>query len=523
MNRLFACAAFLLLTIPIGRAEDTAVPQKNEVGAVIAPIAPGPFKEDLDSLKNYRCPEWFRDAKFGIWAHWGPQAVPANGDWYARKMYIQGDGDYKSHLETYGHPSKSGYKDIIPLWKAEKWDPVALMALYKKAGAHYFVSMGCHHDDFDLWNSQFHSWNAVRMGPKRDVVGEWQKAAKDQGLPFGVSEHLGASYTWFQTSHGSDKTGPLAGVPYDGADPAYQELYHPPTKPGDNAWYTTDPVNQEDWQKRIRDLINSYHPDLLYSDGGLPFGALGRSTVAHLYNTNIASNDGKLTAVYNCKDPHNSKPGHGAFTPGTCVQDIERGAMTAINEYPWQTDTSNGDWFYRKGDHYKNTGVVLHLLADIVSKNGNLLLNVVLRPDGSLPPESEELVKGLTAWMPVNSEAIFGTRPWVVYGEGPTVVKGGSFKETFSFTAEDIRFTTKDSSLYAITLGIPKGPIVIKSLGSKSATGGNAISEVTLLGSKEKLDWKQQDDALVIQPAKDWPTSESVVFKIAGALPQKKS
>src|SRR5436305_3926786 len=177
--------------------------------------APGTFQPTMDSLTHYHCPDWFRDAKFGIWAHWGPQAVPMDGDWYARQMYQQGHAQYRDHLEHYGHPSTNGYKDIIPLWKAEKWDPDSLMALYKKAGARYFVSMGSHHDNFDLWDSKYHRWNAVNMGPKRDVVGTWQKAAKKQGLRFGVSEHLGASFTWFQPSHGSDKTGPLAGAPYD--------------------------------------------------------------------------------------------------------------------------------------------------------------------------------------------------------------------------------------------------------------------------------------------------------------------
>ena len=210
------------------------------------PIAEGPFKPDFESLKQYQCPEWFRDAKFGIWAHWGPQAVPMDGDWYARGMYEEGNGHYKHHLANYGHPSEHGYKDIIPLWKAEKWDPDRLMGLYKKAGARYFVSMGSHHDNFFLWDSKIHGWNAVKMGPKRDVVGDWQKAAKKYGLRFGVSEHLGASFTWFQSAHRADKKGPKAGVPYDGADPKYQELYHFPAQPNDKGWYSTDPALASD-------------------------------------------------------------------------------------------------------------------------------------------------------------------------------------------------------------------------------------------------------------------------------------
>src|SRR5512134_3363061 len=190
------------------------------------PIAQGPFQPTVASLKQYQYPDWFRDAKFGIWAHWGPQPVPMDGDWYARGMYEPGNKHYKYHLEHYGHPSEFGYKDIIPLWKAEKWDPDRLMALYKRAGAKYFVSMGSHHDNFFLWNSKLHRWNSVNMGPKRDVVGDWQKAAKNQGLYFGVSEHLGASFTWFQASHRADRSGPKAGVPYDGANSNYWDLYH---------------------------------------------------------------------------------------------------------------------------------------------------------------------------------------------------------------------------------------------------------------------------------------------------------
>src|SRR5512133_3156730 len=210
------------------------------------PVADGPYKPADESLLQYQAPDWFRDAKLGFWAHWGPQAVPRHGDWYAKRMYHENDTAYKYHVVKYGHPSVFGYKDIIPLWKAEKWDPDKLMELYKKVGAKYFVSMGTHHDNFFLWNSKLHKWNSVNMGPKKDVVGLWQKAAKKEGLRFGVSEHLGASYTWFQSSRGSDKTGPMVGVPYDGTNPEFEELYHPKTADDDKAWLTTNLQNQKD-------------------------------------------------------------------------------------------------------------------------------------------------------------------------------------------------------------------------------------------------------------------------------------
>ena len=472
----------------------------------------GPFKPTPESLQNYECPQWFRDAKFGIWAHWGPQAVPGMGDWYARKLYQEGSPDYKYQLQHYGHPSKVGYKDIIPLWKAEKWDPDRLMSLYKKAGARYFVAQAVHHDNFDNWDSKFHEWNAVKMGPHKDVVGLWREAALKQGLRFGVSEHLGASYTWFQDSHGADKKGPLAGVPYDGADPKWQDLYHPKADPKDKGWYSTNPQWHEEWAKRIGDVVDHYQPDLLYSDGGIPFGEVGRQMVAHLYNSSIRLHGGKNEAVYNSK-----KQGSGEYIEGANVLDVERGGMNDIQKFPWQTDTSTGDWFYRKTDHYKTTGQVIHLLADIVSKNGNMLLNVVQLPDGSLPPEMETFLTEMAAWMGTNGEAIYETRPWKIYGEGPTVTAGGAFKEKFPFTADDVRFTIKGSTLYAIALGVPTQELRIKSLGLKAGHLDKPIADVSVLGSDEKLQWKQQDDALVVQPLKQWPSKDAVVFKVTSS------
>jgi alpha-L-fucosidase len=470
----------------------------------------GPFKPTQASLKSYQTPEWFRDAKFGIWSHWGPQAVPRAGDWYARNMYIWNSPQFQHHVKHYGHPTKFGYKDIIPLWKAEKFDPEALMALYKKAGARYFVSMGVHHDNFDLWDSRHHQWNAVKMGPRRDIVGEWQKAARDAGLRFGVSEHLGASYSWFSTSHGYSPMWPHLGEDYDGADPRYQSLYHPrhdqPYR-GSKTWYTTDRRFQQQWYNRITDLLTRYQPDLLYTDGGLPFGEVGRTLVANYYNANIARNGGKLEAVYNHKDI-----GSGEFIREAGVQDVERGVMEGINPQPWQTDTSIGDWFYSEGYKYKETSEVVHMLADIVSKNGNLLLNVVQYPDGSLPPEPLKFLHEMADWMSINGEAIYGTRPWKIFGEGPTKAASGHFQENTAYTPNDIRFTTKNGALYAITLGVPTGTVRIKSLGRRAGLETRPVKAVALLGSAAPLRFEQQDDALVIT----LPASASI--KMASSL-----
>jgi alpha-L-fucosidase len=470
------------------------------------PIAEGPYRSDDESLKQYSYPEWFRDAKFGIWAHWGPQAVPRQGDWYARRMYIEKDPAYKYHLEHYGHPSVFGYKDIIPLWKAERWDPDKLMALYKKAGAKYFVSMGTHHDDFFLWNSPLHRWNAVKMGPKKDVVGLWQRAARNQGLKFGVSEHLGASYTWFQVAHQSDMQGPKAGVPYDGANPEYWDLYHSPTEPGDNKWLTNNLVFQVEWFSMIKELIDNYHPDLLYSDSQMPFGDVGRSLIAHYYNQGIPSEGMPTQVVYTCKQ----------FSGGKWVEDVERGIKDTSSIYPWQTDTSIGDWYYRTGQKYKTSTEVIQMLVDIVSKNGNLLLNVVQTPEGDLEPDMLQILDGIGAWTAANGEGIYGTRPWKIFGENSPeaeAFKPGQFDENYKFNYKDIRFTTKEGYLYAFCLGVPEKDIRIKSLGKNSGLS-SPIASVKMLGSDARVRWSQSADVLIIKKPSRIPAGEVPGFKI---------
>jgi alpha-L-fucosidase len=499
---LAGAAVGLINFCPLLAAEPQAAVQLN------LPIAPGPFEPTMASLTNYSCPDWFRDAKFGIWAHWGPQAVPMDGDWYARGMYEPGNGHYKYHTNHYGHPSEFGYKDIIQLWKAEKWDPDRLMQLYKKAGAKYFVSMGSHHDNFFLWNSKLHRWNAVNMGPKRDVVGDWQKAAQKYGLRFGVSEHLGASFTWFQSSHRSDKTGPKAGVPYDGANSNYWDLYHFPAEPGDTGWYSKNPKWHQQWYDEIKELVDNYHPDLLYSDGGVAFGnQVGLSMIAHLYNQDAARHGGKTEAIYNCKQK----------SSGRWIEDLERGIMPKIDPYPWQTDTSIGDWYYNRNWKFRPVSWVIHMLVDNVSKNGNLLLNVVQRPDGSLDPEVETMLGQLADWNAIHAEAIFGTRPWLVYGESAVKVRGGSFGEDFKYSAREIRFTTKGATLYATALGWPDdGQLVVRSLAKPAGENVNNITGVSLLGYDGKVDWKQTADGLVVTLPAQKVSEFTAALKITG-------
>lgn len=481
------------------------------------------FTSDIESFRAYQYPEWFRDAKFGIWSHWGPQAVPRQGDWYARKMYESDiynrqtnkptgkpGREYLYHLEHYGHPSEFGYKDIIPLWKAERWDPEKLMALYKRVGARYFVSMATHHDNFFLWDSKIHRWNSVKMGPMKDVVGLWQQAAKKEGLRFGVSEHLGASYTWFQTSHRSDPSGPKKGVPYDGANPEYQDLYHKPTAPDDFAWYTKDTVSHSNWLASISELIDIYKPDLLYTDGELPFGEYGRKMLSHFYNCDIIKNNGLLEAVYTCKH---------LVSEGRWVRDIERGAMDSISADSWQTDTSIGDWYYRTGQKYMTGTEVIQMLVDIVSKNGNLLLNVVQTPEGDLEQDVLDILEEIAAWTPANGEGIYGTRPWKVYGEGPSMKKQekgtfGGVKDVRPYEEEDIRFTRKGNTVYAFVMTKPSSDVVIRSLGRDMGMTGRGIKSVSLLGSSENLKWKQYNEELGIELPSQLPEWEVLCFRV---------
>ncbi|MCU0793013.1 MAG: alpha-L-fucosidase [Opitutaceae bacterium] len=492
------------------------------------------FSPDRNSLARYECPEWFRDAKFGIWSHWGPQAVPGQGDWYARRLYQGGelphhygsppfkqggapDPVHLGHLARYGHPSVFGYKDIIPLWKAEKWDPDELMNLYVRAGARYFVSMAVHHDNFDLWDSTHQPrWNATRLGPMRDVVGEWRRAAKKHGLPFGVSEHLAASFNWYQVNKGADVAGPFAGVPYDGNNPANWDLYHPPADPDDHEWLTTNPAFHATWLSRIRDLVDRYHPELLYSDSKLPFGSVGETLVAHYYNSNLAHNGGRLTAVYNCKE----EPVSGGW-----VRDIERGVMETAASQPWQTDTSIGDWYYREGETYKSAAQIIHMLADIVSKNGNLLLNVVQYADGRVPDDARRILEEIAAWMRVNGEAIFSTRPWSVYGEGPSTEEapepghfgGAADVRSKPYVPGDIRYTrSKDGeALHAIALAWPAdGTLALRAMrGVRSSAG----AEVRLLGHAAPLRHTLRGDgALVVELPERPPCAHAWVLRLTG-------
>ncbi|MHC4475278.1 MAG: alpha-L-fucosidase [Planctomycetota bacterium] len=474
----------------------------------------GKFEATWDSLQQYECPQWFRDAKLGIFICWNPYTVPARGDWYARHMYRQGHRQYEYHVEHYDHPSKFGYKDIIALWKGDNFDADKLVALFKRAGAKYIVPMAMHHDNFDLWDSKHQRWNSVNMGPKKDIIGLWRKAALKHGLRFGVTTHLARSYSWFQTSHGADTEGPYKGVPYDGRDPNYRELYHD-THGDTTKRYPLNPSEawKQTWYDRIKDLVDQHRPDLLYFDGGVPFGEVGLKMVAYYYNQNIQWHNGSLEAVMNLKNwPDGS---HGEYRDGACVQDLERGLLSDIRQLPWQNDTSIGDWFWTDPPEYRSVDSIIDMLVDIVSKNGNLLMNVPPKSDGTLDDQAIDILNELGRWMDINGEAIYETRPWHRYGEGPTTTKEGHFSDLRArFTGQDIRFTTKRGTLYAIVLDWPDvAELTIKSL-STSQDEPAAIKSVSLLGHKVSLKWRQDDQGLKLQLPPQKPCDYAFAFKI---------
>ena len=537
--------ASLVLSIGTLSAQNYQVPvsEKNE------PMMKGKFQPTWESLENYQVPEWFRNAKFGIWAHWGPQCVEGSGDWMARSMYMEGTSEYKHHVEHYGHPSEVGFKDIIPLFKAEKWDPDKLVAYYKGLGAQYFFVLGNHHDNFDLWDSKYQAWNSVNMGPKRDILAEWEKAARKYELPFGISFHADHAWTWYEPSQRYDRNGPKAGVPYDGTltkadgkgkwwegyDP--QELYaqnHPMSK---GSWVDGMIHSQWAWGNgaslptqeyctnfydRTVDAINRYNPDLIYFDVTVvpfyPISDAGLKIAAHFYNHNMATHKGKLEAVMLSKilDENQRK---------AIVWDVERGAPNEIMEQPWQSCSCIGGWHYNtsiyENNWYKSAADVVKLLVDIVSKNGNLLLSVPLRADGTFDEKEEKILNEFGDWMNINKEAILDTRPWEIFGEGPIAeadikINAQGFNEgSYSkATAQEIRFTQTKKDLYATVLAWPtEKQILIKSLSDESKLFPGKISRVELLGYG-KVPFTRTDKGLLINMPDKQINKIAPVFKI---------
>jgi alpha-L-fucosidase len=532
---------------PYGRAAAGAASGTREA------MATGPFTPDWTSLSKYQTPDWFRNAKFGIWAHWGPQCEPEFGDWYARGMYEEGSDAYQHHLKKYGHPSEFGFKDVIHQWKAERWDPDALVALYKQAGAKYFVALANHHDNFDLYRSKYQpDWNSAAEGPRKDLVGGWSKAARKHGLRFGVSVHAAHAWTWYETAQGADKHGPRAGVPYDGnltradgkgkwwegRDP--QALYaqrHDRSKgEGDGGvhweqWHwkggaaVPDQSYADKLYDRTVDLINSYDPDLVYYDDTVlplwPVSDIGLRLAAHQYNRSIAKK-GKLEAVMNGKilDEVQRK---------SMVWDIERGQSNRIEPLPWQTCTCIGSWHYDRRVYdnkaYKSAQTVVHTLIDVVSKNGNLLLSVPVRGDGTIDEQERAIVEEIGRWMAPNGEGIYNTRPWSVFGEGPVMeeaaapMSGAGFNEGKGkpFSSADVRFTAGRNAVYAFVMGWPDdGKVLIKSMRAGGGHLKQRVQRVELVGRGGALAFSQTAEGLqVTLPANKPALPYAFALKVA--------
>ncbi|MDP9051783.1 MAG: alpha-L-fucosidase [Acidobacteriota bacterium] len=511
-------------------------------------IAPGPFKPTWESLKaGYKAPDWFRDAKFGVWNHWTAQCVPEQGDWYARNMYMQGNRQYDHHLKTYGHPSKDGWMEMNNRWKAENWKPAELMNLYVKAGAKYFSALANHHDNFDNYNSRFHNWNSVKLGPKKDIVGIYTKLAREHGLRVAVTNHASHAWHWLQTAYDYDPEGTMAGQRYDaytltkadgkgkwweGFDP--QELYTGRNlvmpdgltlaeanafhKANDGKWHEEIPaMNREaarNWFLRTQDLIDTYKPDLVYyDDTELPFEEFGLATAAHLYNSSIRDK-GHQDAVMTGKG---LRPDH----VGAITLDIERGKASSILADPWQTDTCIGDWHYNidlfQNHKYKTPKSVIHSLIDIVSKNGNLMLNIPLKGDGTMDSDERAFLEAISTWIPKHGEAIYGTRPFAVFGEGaPDVTNNNNFNENHqrAYTAEDIRFTRKGDTVYAFGFVWPENrKYIIKTLASGSSAMPKPIQRVELIGGGP-IKFTQEPSGLTLNLPDQAPNEYAYAFII---------
>jgi len=515
------------------------------------PMQTGPFEPTWESLQQYEVPEWFRDAKFGIWAHWGPQCVAGSGDWMARELYMEGSWKYKYHCKNYGHPSEVGFKDILPLFKAENWDPEGLVKFYaEECGAQYFFALGNHHDNFDLWDSQYQEWNAKAIGPHQDLLEGWAKAAKKAGIPFGISFHADHAWTWYEPSRRFDMKGEKRGAKYDGwltkedgyepnadgtekwwkgLDP--QKLYAQNHDLSENTWNNGTIHSQWGWENgactpsqeyvtnfynRTLDAINRYDPALIYFDVTVlpfyPVSDAGMKIAAHMYNRGFrgekvskVSGGSKVSEGFRVSKGSKVSGGTQNVVFGkiltdemkrALVWDVERGAPNQIMEQPWQCCNCIGDWHYNTSvyeqNRYKSAATVAKLLVDIVSKNGNMLLSVPLRADGTPDEKELAIMKEFGAWMNTNKESIVGTRPWKIFGEGPVAnadikinAQGFNDGQYSKAGAEEIRFTqSKDGkTIYVSALAWPENrQICVKALSEGSELCPGKIRKVELLG-----------------------------------------
>ena len=503
---------------------------------------------------QYEVPKWFTDARFGVWVHWGAQTVPElGGGWYARHMYMQdvgretfGKNAYPYHLKTFGHPSKFGFKDVIHQWKAEKLDTDQLLKYFTEdLGAKYFMALAHHHDNFDNWDSTYQEWNSVNVGPKRDIIGEFCESAKKFKVPFGVTTHDERFFNWNLPAFGADATGKFKDVPYDGRltkkdgvgmwweglDPA--NLYGLPPEDRTPQW---SEAWKENWLLRMKELLTKYEPDYLWFDGrGFPYGEYGKEAFRTFYNQSL-NKHGKIEAVIAGKIPGGD--------PGVLL-DIEQGVESKISPAPWQSICTYTHWFYKKDDDLRHDAKsTIQLLIDVVSKNGNFVLNVELLPDGTIPPDHKAILDDFGAWLKLNGDAIYASSPWKVHGDNllsrladvesmnanaansdrPAEKRRRSkqfnnrTKDSPDYGHEEVRFTTKGDVLYVFVLNPTEGQIELPALGMKSGYRPKKIQTVKLIGSDEAIQFHQDADNLKLSVPAKRPTTFAAVFEVKGAL-----
>ena len=471
------------------------------------------FEPTWESLQQYEIPAWYADGKFGIFIHWGAYAVPAfANEWYPRNMYIQGSREYEHHVKTYGPHTEFGYKDFIPMFRAEKFDPAAWAELFRESGARFVVPVAEHHDGFAMYDCSTSRWTSVHMGPQRDIVGELAQAVRARGMVFGVSTHR-AEHWWFMNGGRN--------FPSDVQDPAFDDFYGPAVQHEDcdgTAQNTPSLTSQpypsteylEDWLARTVELVDKYQPQLVWFDwwiGHAAFPEYLKRFAAHYYNRGQEWDKG---VAINYK--------YEAYQEGTAVLDVERGQLSDIRPLLWQNDTSvaKNSWSYVVPQDYKTAESLIQDLVDVVSKNGALLLNIGPRPDGTIPEPEQAILREIGAWLAVNGEAIYGTRPWELFGEGPTEVTEGAFTDTkrAPFTAADFRFTTKGDALYAICLAWPGETATIHALRAGSPLLDRRVVEVALLGAPGALAWSVEANGLKIRMPAAKPCDHAYSFKI---------
>jgi alpha-L-fucosidase len=467
------------------------------------------YEADWESLKQYECPEWFRDAKFGIYTHWGPYSVPSwENEWYPRLMYMKNssrvDDFYAYHKKTWGDVSEFGYKDFIPLFNADKFNVVEWADLFKKSGAQFAGPVAEHHDGFAMWNSDLTEWDAMDMGPHRDILKELSEALRERDMKFVTSFHHAFHWKYYEPSYELEKT--------DTKDPAYtgvDKVYPPVHEQG-------APASEEFlkmWLAKVKEVVGKYQPDYLWFDFGWQepeFEPYKKEFLAYYYNK---AQDWGRDVVVTYKNDH--------LPQGVAILDLERGKLDTLSAEPWITDTSVDlkSWCYISDPDYKTVNSLIDNFIDIVSKNGNMLLNIGPRPDGTIPEEQKALLIGIGEWLSINGDAIYGTRPWKIFGEGPTKMVEGHMTEREnigkSYTAEDIRFTTKDNDLYAICLDWPEdGKCLIKCLNDQSKISSKGIKSVSMPGIDGELEWEQDQDGLHVTFPETKPCQHAFPVKI---------